>query len=212
MRLAAPSKNTRQMSAISLLDFNSTRPDRTLPHTNRGERRTDQSASPFVEKYQLPGIGLGSKCIVCLEVKLLKRLPDGFPDELPPRPKEVTQATVLSFVDLEKLKSFDSCTISNAVERLNVRLRNEGFYRAWRGAGCPSSHPWWDTQPRPTYERRPNACDSALPHAYAHIVEFGQPTEIPRKASKIRQDEQELVQFCHSARFSLPELADWLRK
>ena len=30
-------------------------------------------------------------------------------------------------VDLEKLKTFDSCTIANAVERLNVRLRNEGF-------------------------------------------------------------------------------------
>lgn len=30
-------------------------------------------------------------------------------------------------IDLEKLRSFDSCTISNAIERLNVRLRNEGF-------------------------------------------------------------------------------------
>lgn len=29
--------------------------------------------------------------------------------------------------DLEKLRDFDSCTLSNAIERLNVRLRNEGF-------------------------------------------------------------------------------------
>jgi len=35
--------------------------------------------------------------------------------------------TVLSSLDLEKLRAFDSCTISNAIERRNVRLRNEGF-------------------------------------------------------------------------------------
>ena len=39
----------------------------------------------------------------------------------------MTQQSFLSSVDLERLKSFDSCTISNAIERLNVRLRNEGF-------------------------------------------------------------------------------------
>ena len=27
----------------------------------------------------------------------------------------------------EKLKTLDTCTASNAIERLNVRLRNEGF-------------------------------------------------------------------------------------
>jgi 4-hydroxy-4-methyl-2-oxoglutarate aldolase len=35
--------------------------------------------------------------------------------------------TICSPVDLENLKVFDSCTLSNAIERLNVRLRNEGF-------------------------------------------------------------------------------------
>ena len=30
-------------------------------------------------------------------------------------------------LDLEKLKNLDTCTASNAIERLNVRLRNEGF-------------------------------------------------------------------------------------
>jgi regulator of RNase E activity RraA len=30
-------------------------------------------------------------------------------------------------MDIEKLRALDTCTVSNAVERLNVRLRNEGF-------------------------------------------------------------------------------------
>ena len=30
-------------------------------------------------------------------------------------------------IDLRRLAAFDTCTISNAIERLNVRLRNEGF-------------------------------------------------------------------------------------
>jgi 4-hydroxy-4-methyl-2-oxoglutarate aldolase len=30
-------------------------------------------------------------------------------------------------VDIEKLSALDSCTVSNAIERLDVRLRNEGF-------------------------------------------------------------------------------------
>src|ERR1700722_20398916 len=33
----------------------------------------------------------------------------------------------LSGVDLERLRAFDTCTVSNAIERLNARLRNEGF-------------------------------------------------------------------------------------
>jgi 4-hydroxy-4-methyl-2-oxoglutarate aldolase len=43
------------------------------------------------------------------------------------RPSEMTSKTVSSSVNLDSLKTFDSCTISNAIERLNVRLRNEGF-------------------------------------------------------------------------------------
>jgi 4-hydroxy-4-methyl-2-oxoglutarate aldolase len=39
----------------------------------------------------------------------------------------MTQPHVLSPVDLERLRAFDSCTVSNALERLQVRLRNEGF-------------------------------------------------------------------------------------
>jgi regulator of RNase E activity RraA len=33
----------------------------------------------------------------------------------------------LSAVDLEKLTEVDTCKVSNAIERFNVRLRNEGF-------------------------------------------------------------------------------------
>lgn len=33
----------------------------------------------------------------------------------------------LSSSDFEKIRELDTCTVSNAIERLNVRLRNEGF-------------------------------------------------------------------------------------
>lgn len=33
----------------------------------------------------------------------------------------------LSYEELEQLRRFDTCTLSNAIERLNVRPRNEGF-------------------------------------------------------------------------------------
>jgi len=39
----------------------------------------------------------------------------------------MNQPSVCLPANLEKLKAFDSCTIANAIERLNVRLRNEGF-------------------------------------------------------------------------------------
>jgi 4-hydroxy-4-methyl-2-oxoglutarate aldolase len=35
--------------------------------------------------------------------------------------------THLSASDLDRLRALDSCTVSNAIERLEVRLRNEGF-------------------------------------------------------------------------------------
>ena len=35
--------------------------------------------------------------------------------------------THLSVSDLDQLRALDSCTVSNAIERLQVRLRNEGF-------------------------------------------------------------------------------------
>jgi len=39
----------------------------------------------------------------------------------------MTSRESLSDVEFERLRAFDTCTVSNAIERLNVRLRNEGF-------------------------------------------------------------------------------------
>src|SRR5579872_2408163 len=39
----------------------------------------------------------------------------------------MTDQTILTAMDLEILSAIDTCTVSNAIERLNVRLRNEGF-------------------------------------------------------------------------------------
>lgn len=45
----------------------------------------------------------------------------------------MTSPEGLSGMDLESLRGLDSCTVSNAIERLEARLRNEGFiYRAVR--------------------------------------------------------------------------------
>ncbi len=81
----------------------------------------------------------------------------------------------------------------------------------------------------------------AVSHAYAHIVEFGEPVEIgglkinsgdllhgdrhgvhciplsiaeqiPRVAAKILQTEKELIEFCRSPNFSLERLAEKIQK
>ena len=224
----------------------------------------------------------------------------------------------LSHADLENLRAFDSCTLSNAIERLNVRLRNEGFlsgvarcrfpslapmigYAATariRTSAPPMSHrcyydrmDWWRyvaslPQPRvlvlqdadhqaafgafvgeihaaiavalkcvgcitngavrdlPAVEAmgfQMYARRTSVSHAYAHIVEFGEPVEIdglkissgdllhgdrhgvvnipltvaselPSEAARILEEERELVEFCRSSRFSLRELEQRLRK
>lgn len=221
--------------------------------------------------------------------------------------------TVPSSVDIDKLKGFDSCTISNAIEQLNVRLRNEGFlsgtarcrfpklppmvgYAATariRTAAPPMDHrcyydrmDWWNyvaslPEPRvlvlqdadhngglgafvgaihaaigvalncvgcvtngavrdlPDVEAmgfQMFANHTSVSHAYAHIIEFGEPVEIgslkissgdllhgdrhgivniplsvahevPKMAATINARELALMQFCRSTRFSLPELA-----
>jgi 4-hydroxy-4-methyl-2-oxoglutarate aldolase len=225
----------------------------------------------------------------------------------------MTHPIVVSSADFEKLKAFDSCTISNAIERLNVRPRNEGFvsgdircqfpalppmvgYAATariRTASPPMSHrcyydriDWWNyvaSLPEPRVmvlqdgDHEPGvgafvgeihaaiglalncvgcvtngavrdlpavealgfqlyASHISVSHAYAHIIEFGEPVEIdglkisssdllhgdrhgvisipqsiaaeiPETASNIRQEELELVEFCRSADFSLRELS-----
>jgi 4-hydroxy-4-methyl-2-oxoglutarate aldolase len=47
----------------------------------------------------------------------------------------------LSVADLEKLKALDTCTVSNAIERLDVRLRNEGFVAGVVQARFPNLPP-----------------------------------------------------------------------
>jgi 4-hydroxy-4-methyl-2-oxoglutarate aldolase len=230
----------------------------------------------------------------------------------------MTQPTVPSSEDLEKLKNIDTCTVSNAIERLNVRLRNEGFlsgvarcrfpklppmvgYAATariRTASAPMSHrcyydrmDWWNyvaSLPEPRVmvlqdaDHNPGlgafvgeihaaigvalkcagcvtngavrdlpaveamgfqmfANHTSVSHAYAHIAEFGEPVEIgnlkissgdllhgdrhgivniplsiaaevPMVASRILEEERELIQFCRSPQFSLEELSERIRK
>jgi regulator of RNase E activity RraA len=230
------------------------------------------------------------------------------------REDEVTHPTALSAGELEKLRAFDSCTISNAIERLDVRLRNEGFlsgvarcqfpkfppmagYAATaciRTASPPMSQrcyydrmDWWHyvaSLPEPRVlvlqdtDHAPGlgafmgeihaaiaialkcagcitngavrdlpgveamgfqmyAANTSVSHAYAHIIDFGEPVEIdglrissgdllhgdrhgvtviPRSiagdvadtASRICEEERQLIAFCRSSEFSLKELSE----
>jgi 4-hydroxy-4-methyl-2-oxoglutarate aldolase len=223
----------------------------------------------------------------------------------------------LHAAELEKLRALDTCTVSNAIERLNVRLRNEGFvsgtvrcrfpnlppmvgYAATgrvRTASPPATHrcyydrmDWWSyvaSVPEPRImvlqdaDQRPGfgafvgeihaaigralgcvgcltngavrdlpavravgfhlfAGSLAVSHSYAHIVEFGEPVEIgglrvasgdllhgdrhgvlnvpleiaakvPEQAQMILREERELVEFCGSPDFSLPELGERMK-
>lgn len=235
-------------------------------------------------------------------------------DHLQSRQDGTTLPNVLAAADLEKLRAFDSCTISNAIERLNVRLRNEGFlsgvvrcqfphlspmvgYAATarvRSSSPPMSNrcyydrlDWWryvDSLPEPRVivlqdcDHQPGlgafvgeihaaigralncvgcvtngavrdlpaveamgfqlyAGQTSVSHAYAHIIEFGDPVEIDGlkissgdllhgdrhgvvcipinvasevalEASKVRDEEFELLRFCRSPHFSLTELEE----
>ena len=44
----------------------------------------------------------------------------------------------LSYEHLERLGQFDTCTLSNAIERLNLRPRNEALYRDRLHADSPN--------------------------------------------------------------------------
>jgi regulator of RNase E activity RraA len=231
---------------------------------------------------------------------------------------QMTRPSALSSLDLERLKALASCTISNAIERLNVRPRNEGFlsgvarcrfpkfppmvgYAATariRTASPPMSYrcyydrmDWWNyvaSLPEPRVmvlqdaDHRPGVgafvgeihaaiglalkcvgCvtngavrdlpavealdfqlysgNTSVSHAYAHIIDFGEPVEIdglkissgdllhgdrhgvitipqsiagqiPQTAATILQEERELIEFCRSPHFSLQELAEHMKK
>jgi regulator of RNase E activity RraA len=231
----------------------------------------------------------------------------------------MTDETLLQAVelDLNKLRALDSCTVSNAIERLNVRLRNEGFTAGAVRCRFPDLHPmvgyaatgrirtttppiihrcyydrmdWWRyvaSLPAPRIMVLQDvdhprgfgafvgeihaaigsalgcigcvtngavrdlpalraagfqvfAGCAAVSHSYAHIVEFGEPVEIgglkiasgdllhgdrhgvlnvplpvaadvPGEAAKILKEERELIDFCHSSRFSLDELEERMK-
>lgn len=53
----------------------------------------------------------------------------------------MTAKTVLSAEDWEKIRSLDTCTVSNAIEQFNVRLRNEGFVHGSVHCQFPSFPP-----------------------------------------------------------------------
>ena len=221
-------------------------------------------------------------------------------------------------IDLDKIRALDTCTVSNAIERLTVRLRNEGFISgavrcrfpnfapmlgyAVTGRIRSSSPPmtgrcyydrmdFWSyvaTVPEPRIivlqdiDHMPGVgaffgeihatiaqslkCEGyvtngsvrdlpsvkalgfhlfsgsvAVSHAYAHLVEFGEPieigglkikpgdllhgdshgvqnippeviSEIPRQAERILDAEGELIRFCRSPQFSLQGLSNKLRQ
>ena len=222
----------------------------------------------------------------------------------------------LPSLDLDKIRSLDTCRASNAIERLNVRLRNEGFISGAVRCRFPDFEPmlgyavtgrirsssppmtgrcyydrmdFWSyvaTIPEPRIivlqdvDHMPgvgafvgeihatialalkcigyvtNGAVRDLPavkalgfnlfsgsvsvsHAYAHLVEFGDPveigglkivpgdllhgdrhgvqtipaevvSEIPQEAQRIMSSERELIEFCKSPQFSLKGLSEKL--
>jgi 4-hydroxy-4-methyl-2-oxoglutarate aldolase len=226
--------------------------------------------------------------------------------------------TSVSTADFDRLRKLDACTVSNAIERLNVRLRNEGFIsRATRcrfpnfgtmlgyavtGRIRTSSPPisgrcyydrmdFWehvasipaprvivmeDVDPTPGVGALVGEIQAtiglalncvgyvtngavrdlpavkalgfhlfsgsvAVSHAYAHLIEFGDPVEIgglkiapgdlihgdchgvqtipreiaaqiPPEAAKLISLEDELKEFCRSSRFSVDGLSERLKR
>jgi 4-hydroxy-4-methyl-2-oxoglutarate aldolase len=53
----------------------------------------------------------------------------------------MSERIILSQQDLERLRNLDSCTVSNAIERLDLRLRNEGFIAGTARCRFPSFPP-----------------------------------------------------------------------
>ena len=53
----------------------------------------------------------------------------------------MTPKSILSAADFENIRNLDTCTVSNAIERFNVRLRNEGFVHGCIHCQFPSFQP-----------------------------------------------------------------------
>jgi 4-hydroxy-4-methyl-2-oxoglutarate aldolase len=219
---------------------------------------------------------------------------------------------------LERLRELDACTVSNAIERFDVRLRNEGFTNISvrcltpglrpmlgyavtgriRTASAPISRNWYfdhmdfweylaaapaprvivlkdmDAKPGfgalfgeihaqisralscvgyvtngavrdlPEIERlgfHLFASGVSVSHAYAHVVDFGEPVEIgglvvrpgdllhgdlhggvsvpaaiageiPKVAAELLSQERELIQLCQSGHFSMEKLRNQIER
>jgi 4-hydroxy-4-methyl-2-oxoglutarate aldolase len=226
--------------------------------------------------------------------------------------------TALSSSDFERIRELDTCTVSNAIERLNVRLRNEGFVsnavycqfpnlapmlgyavtglirtstaplagnsyhdrigflhyvssmpeprvmvlqdadrvqgvgallgeihatiaQALHCVGCVTNGAVRDLPAVEAMDFHLFAGSVAVSHAYAHIVEFGEPveigglkiqsgdlvhgdrhgvhtiplsiaSEIPRVAAELLREERELIAFCRSPQFSVQALSEKLEQ
>ncbi len=230
----------------------------------------------------------------------------------------VPAGSKLSRADFERLRKLDGCTVSNSIERLKVRLRDEGFAAGALHCAFPqfapmlgyavtarfkSSHPpiarrwyedrmdWWEyvtSAPPPrvmvlqdaddtpglgallgaVHSSIALACgcvgcvtngavrdlekvesmgfhlfagDVVVSHAYAHIVDFGEPVEIaglkvspgelihgdrhgvqtiplsvaaevPAIAETVLQQEHEIISYCQSPHFSIGGLSRILKR
>jgi 4-hydroxy-4-methyl-2-oxoglutarate aldolase len=195
---------------------------------------------------------------------------------------------------LDEIRAMGTCTVSNAIERLNVRLRNEGFISGTMRCRFPNLQPMLGyavtvaTIPAPRvivlqdidhmpgvgafvgeihaaigmalkcvgYVTNGAVRDLAavkalgfdlfsgsvsVSHAYAHLIEFGDPVEIgglkitpgdllhgdrhgvlkiraeavagiPREAERLMRAESELIRFCQSPQFSLKGLSNQLKQ
>jgi 4-hydroxy-4-methyl-2-oxoglutarate aldolase len=230
----------------------------------------------------------------------------------------MTNGSMISRGDFEAIRDLDTCTVSNAIERLNVRLRNEGFISGAVRCRFPAFKPmlgyavtgrirsslppmagrcyydrmdFWtylsslptprvmvlqDVDPRPGFGAfvgeihatiglalNCNGCVTngavrdlaavqalgfhlfsgrvAVSHAYAHLIDFGEPVEIgglkirpgdlvhgdahgvqtipreivraiPKEARRLLCAEEELKDFCRSPNFSLENLSEQLKR
>jgi len=143
----------------------------------------------------------------------------------------MSHLTVPSSVDPEELKSFESCAISNAIECLNARLRNEGFLSGTARCRFPK------LPPMVGYAATARICSSAPPMShrcyYDRMDWRNYVASLPEPRVLVLQDsghqpgleafageiqaaigvaqEREFVEHCRSPFFSLPELAERIR-
>lgn len=143
-----------------------------------------------------------------------------------------SQMTPVSTAAFESLRRLDTCTVSNANERFDVRL---GFVSG--AVGCITNGTVRDLGAVESLNFPLFSGRVSVSHAYAHVIEFGNPVEIggllfqpgdlvhgnrkgehvipreiaeyvPDMARRIREQKKDLVQFCRSGASSREQLSD----